>query len=382
VVVALIALVAVPAGSAKSGARVKLSILPLPASSLGPGARSLPLESNSGVVDNHDNSATQLSTTPNRWYLHAPVPTKTGRISGYALDYGDGTSGGSGVTEVRTSVDQYKTSRQAKSMLRFWAKWEANQLVSSTFQGGLTAAVKRVKGAAVGDWGYFAVLVAYHAANVAPLFGFDEQFTEEGRYVADVTVWAGTAAKAKKLGLKLARKLDERVNEAFVGLVHAKPVKLPKTPAPGQAPGGPNLASMALQTTDLTGQVLAPIQNYLSDPFALSFYEVAMSPAGQFSSINQGIAWFQTTNEANFNADIVADHFAATGSPLDLSKIGDGARGALGNGPAGGAAVVVFSKGQLEEFVYLTSTSAIQQSQVESIAQTMANKINAAGLGS
>jgi hypothetical protein len=54
----------------------------------------------------------------------------------------------------------------------------------------------------------------------------------------------------------------------------------------------------------------------------------------------------------------------------------------VGNDSSGGSATVVFASGRLEEFVDLTSTSAIQQSQVTSIAQTLANRINAAGLGS
>jgi hypothetical protein len=384
VVVALIALVVVPGASAKPKPKggVKLSILPLPASSLGPEAKSLPLKSDSGVVSNQDSVATGLPTTPNRLYLHAPVPNKTGRISGYALDYGDGTSGGAGVTELRTSVDEYKTSGEAKSMLNFWGNWETSKLVSSTFQGGLTATVTKEnkQAAAVGGW-YFAVLVAYHAENIAPLFGFDEQFTE-GRYVADVTVWAGSAAKAKKLGVTLAKKLDARITQALAGQLHAKPVKLPASPVAGPAPGGPDLTPLALTTADLSGQAVPLLQNYLGDPFALSFYEVAMSPAGQFSVLNQGIAWFQTANEANFSADVVADQFAPAQSPVDLSGVGDGARGAVGNDSAGGSATVVFASGRLEEFVDITSTSAIQQSDVVGLAQTMANKINAAGLGS
>lgn len=382
VVVALIALIVVPSASAKSKPHVKLSILPLPASSLGSVARSLPLESDSGVVSNDDSFASGLPTTPNRWYVHAPVPQKTGRVSGYALDYGDGTSGGAGVTELRTSVDEFKTSRAAKSMLDFWGKWETNQLLSSNFQGGLTATAKLQKGAGlgVGEW-YFAVLVTYHAANTAPLYGFDEQFTE-GSYVGDATVWAGSAAKAKKLGPALAKKLDARIMQGLAGGLHAKPVKLPANPVAGPAPGGPDLSSLALTTADLSGSSVAVVQNYLGDPFALSFYEVAMSPAGPFNVLNQGIAWFQTANEASFDADVVADHFAPAQSPVDLSGIGDGARGAVGNDSSGGSATVVFASGRLEEFVDLTSTSAIQQSQVTSIAQTLANRINAAGLGS
>jgi hypothetical protein len=48
---ALVAVVVVPAASAQSaGARVRLSVLPLPASSLGSAAKSLPLQRDSGAI--------------------------------------------------------------------------------------------------------------------------------------------------------------------------------------------------------------------------------------------------------------------------------------------------------------------------------------------
>jgi hypothetical protein len=50
----LVAAVAVPSASAKSSARVRLSVLPLPASVIGPDAESLQIQPDSGVVpDTH-----------------------------------------------------------------------------------------------------------------------------------------------------------------------------------------------------------------------------------------------------------------------------------------------------------------------------------------
>ena len=114
VVAALIAVIAVPAASARSaGARVRLSVLPLPASSLGPAAKSLALQGDSGVVGNKSSLASQLPLTPNRQFVTAPRdPRQSGRISGYALDYGHGASGAAGVTEVWTSVDKLQDERR------------------------------------------------------------------------------------------------------------------------------------------------------------------------------------------------------------------------------------------------------------------------------
>jgi hypothetical protein len=339
----------------------------------------LPLQPDSGVVRNKDFQAGSfgLPTTPNRSFGSAPfVPA--GRISGYALDYGHGASGGTGVTEVWTSVDKYKTSVAAKEGLSSWRRWETNLFLASHFRDVFSVTVNKQKVAVLGS-SRFAVLVGYSAANIAPLFGLDEQFTV-GRYEADVTVWAGSAAAAKDLAPRLAQKLERRIKLALAGRLHAKPVKLPPAPKAGPPPGGPDLAPLALNTTDVSGQATISSEDYQPWPFVLSGYALFMSPAGQFGLLEQYISWYPTTNEASFNAAVDISHLGQ--GSLDLSSIGDGARGWLANGSSGGLAVLGFSSGQLADVVVFDSPNAIQTSQVESIAQIVANKINAAGLGS
>jgi hypothetical protein len=377
VVVALILAVVVPAAAAKSGATARLSVLPLPASSLGSAASSLPLEADSGVVSNTSYLANAFPDTPNRSLANTPIePAKLGRVTGYALDYGQGATGGAGVTEVWTGVDEYKTSAHAKSGLGFWRRWDRN-FAGPPNPFSITA--EREKVPAVGGE-RFAVLVSFRAANIAPLFGLDEQFTV-GRYLADVTVWAGTAAAAETLAPRLAKKLEARIRLALAGRLHAKPVELPARPKAGPSPGGPDLAPLALQTSDLSGPAVG-VAKYLSDRLPLSYYNVSMAPAGQFDILVQEIFWWPTANEAAFNADFLLG--LPGQDPLGLSSIGDGARGVLWNSgyPDNGTAQVVFSSGQLEEVLALGATNAIQPSQVQSIAQIVANKINAAGLGS
>lgn len=376
----LIAVVAVPAASARSSARVRLSVLPLPASSLGSAASSLPLQGDSGVVTNKDfQTGFGLPTTPNRWFASPPFdPAKLGRTSGYALDYGHGASGGTGVTEVWTSVDRYKSGAAAKKGLASWRRWETNLFLASHFRGVFSVAVKKQKVAALGS-SRFAVLVGYSGADIAPLFGLDEQFTA-GRYEADVTVWAGSATAARNLAPRLAKKLEARIKLALAGRLHAKPVKLPSPPKAGPPPGGPALAPLALNTTDLSGQATVASEDYQPWPFVLSGYGLFMNPAGQFDLLEQDIAWYATANEASFNVDAQLGPLGQ--GSLDLSSIGDGARGFLSNGSSSGFAVLGFSSGRLAELLVMGSLNAIQPSQAESIAQTVANKINAAGLGS
>jgi hypothetical protein len=380
-VAALLAADLVPTASAKSAGHVKLSVLPLPKSSLGAAAKSLPLQHDSGA----NGGSGLLPVTPNRSFIPTgPSPLfelgRIGRIGGYALDYGLGASGGTGVTEVWTSVDRYKTSAAAKNGLAF-LKRDDRRVTSWNHHEGLAIAVKAENAAPVGSR-RFGFLVSYRGANIAPLFGFDEQFTQGG-YEADVTVWAGRAAAAEKLAPRLASKLEGRIKLALAGRLHAKPVKLPAGRNADPPRGGPDLSSLGLTPTDLGGQA-SDWEHFNGDVavgFALSYYLVVMVLPGPLWGFFQNIEWFATANEASFTADFFAAFFSDAPS-VDLSGVGDRAEGVVANGSSGGNAEVVFSSGRLLELVSLNSSSAIPTSDVQNIAQAVANKLNSAGLGS
>ena len=347
--------------------------MPLPASVIGSAAKSLRLQHDSGVL-----YESGLPVTPNRAYIPVgPGLDQLGWLSGYALDYGIGASGGAGVTEVRTSVDLYTTRAGAKKGLAFWRS--NDRRVTLAAGGGLVITSREEKVAPVGGRPV-AFLVGYSAANIAPLFGVDEQFTE-GRYEADVSVWAGTAAAATSLAPHLAKKLDARIKLALAGRLHAKPVKLPAKQKAEQAPGGPDLAPLVLKPTDVGGgQGNSFLDNYLvgEDAFALSYFKVLIFPnGGPFDAVGQEIEWFATANQASYTADLDTASFG--NYSLDLSGLGDGAKAAWSSDYA----EIYFSSGQLMEFVHMQSqASSIQASNVQTIARTAANYINAAGLGS
>ncbi|MGH3008989.1 MAG: hypothetical protein ACRDLM_06225 [Gaiellaceae bacterium] len=371
-VAALAAAVLVPAASAKP-AKAKLSVLPLPKSALGSAAKPLALDRDSGVVSN-------ASATDNSFSGRANTFTKLGRVSGYGLDYGVGPSGGSGVTEVWTSVDQYKTAAYAKKGLAFWKKDDPQFAKLSA--GGFVIAVKTRKVPAVGS-SHFADLASYSAANITPVWNVDEQFTD-GRYELDVTVWASSAAAATKLAPTVAKKLDARLRQALAGKLRATPVKLPAKQKSGAPAGGPDLSTLALQTSDLSGTATVSAKGYAVNPAALSDYVVIMSPAGPFGDLTQVVDWYPTANQASFTADYftAATLFVSSASPLDLSGVGDGAQGLIENDSTGGFAQVALSSGRLAEFIDIGSQSAVQASDVQNVAQKAASYINNAGLGS
>jgi len=373
--VALLAAAAlVPGAAAASRAYpVKLALVPLPKSAIGAAAQSFPLAHDSGPVSNADAAAHTPDATPRTF-------KKLGRIGGYALEYGNAFTGAVGVGDVRTSIEQYKTPSDARRGLVFWKKEDAalEKLDNPNFS---VTSVSVDLPAPAAKTSHFAYVTSYSAANIAPVSGIDEQIAD-GRYVLDVIVTADTAAAAEALAPTLAKKLDARFRLARKGRLHAKRVSLPKQTA-GAPPGGPDLKPLALRATDLAGQVSVD-RGYVVDPGAISDYSVFMFPAGQFDLLDQEIEWYSTANEASFYTDFAnASTLAQKGTTaLDLSSLGDGAKGSVTENPSISMSQVFFSSGQLAEFVFMGSLDAIDPNDVMSVAQAAASRINAAGLGS
>lgn len=358
--------------SATHAPRVNLALVPLPRSAIGPSAGALALAHNSGVVSNDE----AASSTPDG---SAATFKKLGRVTGYALEYGNAFTGAAGITDVHTGIEQYKTSADAKRGLAFWQKEDSK--LGALDQPGFSVTNVRVKVPAVGQR-RFAYLTSYSAASFAPVSGLREQVLE-GRYVLDVIVSAGDPAAAEALAPKLAKKLDARLRLALKGRLHGRPVRVPKLKA-GPPPDGPDLTTLALQASDLVGKATVD-KEYEIDPAAVSDYSVFMVPAGQFDLLDQEIEWFPVANEASFFADFeYATVLAQRGATaVDLSSLGDGARGAILQTSSLGEGLVVFSLGQLAEFIFMAvDHGTIAASDLTSVAQAAANRINAAGLGS
>jgi hypothetical protein len=371
---AALALVLAPAAaSATHAPRVDLALVPLPKSAIGPAARTFAVAHNSGVISN----AAAASTTPDG----TPATfKKLGRVSGYALEYGNAFTGAAGVTDVHTGIEQYKTAAGAKRGLAFWQREDSK--LGALDQSGFGVENASVKVPAVGQK-RFAYLTSYSASNIAPLSGLREQVLE-GRYVLDVIVSAGSASAARALVPKLAKKLDARLRLALQGRLHGKPVRLPAKQAAGAPAGGPDLSLLALASSDVVGQASLD-KEYVVDPAALSDYSVFMFPAGQFDLLDQEIEWYSTANEASFYADFenAASLAQAHTTALDLSSLGDGAQGSVTARSSLSTGQVFFSSGRLAEFVFMAvDHGTVAGSDVTSVAQAAANKINTAGLGS
>lgn len=367
----LAATVLVPTASASTPHRVKLALVPLPKSALGQAAQAFTIGYTSGPVSN----ATAASHTSD---ATKATLTKLGRVGGYALEYGDAFTGDAGLTDVHTGIEQYRTKADARRGLAFWKKEDA--ALGKLNQPGFSVLNVQVKVPLVGSR-RFAYLTTYGAANIASVSGIDEQFVE-GRYVGEVIATAGTPSIATALAPQLARKLDARLELALKGHLHAKAVHVPMEKA-GPPAGGPDLTKLALRASDLVGKASAD-EKFLADPAALSDYSVLMLPAGPFDVLDQEIEWYPVANEASFYADF--ENAATVAQPhttaLDLSSLGDGAQGSVTAGSSLSTGQVFFSSGRLAEFVFMGSQKSIAPSAVMNVAQTVAARIDSAGLGS
>jgi hypothetical protein len=384
VVAALVGAVLAPAASASTAHRVKLSLVALPKSALGAASRSLALTHDSGVVSNAAAAGKSSSGTPRMF-------NNLGRVSGYDLSYGDPFSGGSGVTQIASGVEQYRTAAAAKKGLAFWRKDDAQ--ITSLEQYGITVALKAVKAPALGTrrfgWG-----TTLTFPNVAPIASVDEQVAD-GKYVLDVSVTAGSVSAASRQAAKLLRSLDQRLQLAQKGRLRAKPVKLLPPLKAGPPTGGPDLATLTLTSSDLTGTVTVGDHTYVVDSEALSAYMLDMNPAGQYNDLSQEIEWHATANEATvitrLEQALVASEFGTligstpTVTPVDVSSVGDSAQGEILQFSLNGQSVYIgmvgLSRGQASDFALFTSASPLQASDVQSVAHAAASHLDAGVTG-
>jgi hypothetical protein len=366
--------------------RVRLPLLPLPRAALGAEGASLQLQwQDSGAVANEDAAAgANGNVTPQRL-------KKLGRVLGYSLDYGDPFTGALGVTEIKTSVDEYKTAADATRGLAFWRKDGAK--ISALAEGNFTLTVKKLKPRRVGQ-AVFSYLISKQAANVSPIYMVDEQ-AREGRYILDVRIGAGGRSAAISLASALARKLDARVRKAVAGHLRGKPVAIPFPPDSGPPPGGPDLSKLVLQPGDVgQTQIQDLLQGYGTAPYAVSDYSMLLSPAGPYDFLTQDLSWYPTAIEAAeiaayssfFGGDIQiigGGGLTFTDTPVDVSSAGDNATaeivavGSSGSGPFFSFAFVTLRKEQLVDSVTLLTENTVDPTGLQSVANAMASRLDA-----
>jgi hypothetical protein len=379
-VVALAGLLLVPLASAASAANVQLALVPLPKSSLGAPARSLPLARDSGAVSNAEAASNASSGVTAKRLSHL------GRVTGYTLDYGAFTDG-AGVHSIQTTVERYRSPADAGKALAFWRREELDN--ASLEKLGVHFSLKRLRPAGIPGphWVYAGTI---SVKGLKPIAGVDADL-QHGQYLLDISVSASSTAAAERLVPGIARRLGQRLGLALAGRLHAKPVKLLPPLKPGPPAHGPKPAALVLKTADL-GSTAKVVQKQYSkpknalDPAALSVYDITMSPAGSFVVLTQEVLVGSSKVETDYFGAIVMSGIAQgfgkvrKVTQVALTGVGDNAQGEFFRVAIGGEtayeSVIVLTHGAYLDFVAATGTSAPTTADVHGLAQAAANRLD------
>ena len=369
-----------PAASARSAAQVKLALVPLPNSALGAAGHALPLAGDSGVISNAKAASNAANNvTPRKL-------KQLGRVTGYTLDYGNEFGDASGIRQIQTEVEQYRTAPEARKGLDFWRREELNNGFVKKLGIDLTVKKLGLSGIPGPHWVYAGT---FAIKSLPPVHGVDAEL-QDGPYLLEVTVSASSTAAAAQLVPGLARAFHQRLQLARAGHLHGTPVALPRPLKPGPPPHGPSPAALVLKKSDL-GSATVIHKGYLSpksalDPNALSVYDLTMAPAGSFALMSQQMIVGGSVLEAQYFgalaiSGVVAGAGAGKTTPVDLSSVGDNAQGLIFQATVSGhkayEAVVMLSHGAYLEFVLAADTSPIVGSSVQSLAQNAAKRLDA-----
>jgi hypothetical protein len=394
--IAVLVALLVPAASASApvhrAANVDLALLPLQKAQLGRAGASLSLTLDSGTVPYYTAGSTsdlQGVGPGTTWDTQ-----KLGNVTGYTLDYGEAFSGCRCVTEIRTSVDRYRSAAIAKKGLAY-RKTGDEHVTRLNAEPGFAVDVHRFVGVPAVGTSRFAYLTEYDAHGVARRVRVVDEWFIEGRYAFQVEIHWGAGRTGITLASKLAQELGLRLHLALAGRLHATAVKIPAPLPPGPPPGGTDLSKLILQQGDLPPAALGGDGSFSWDRFSLSHYQVSYSWGAHralYQRLTQDIQWHATANEAAFWSAYEEGYEIASylsGWPrhrtritsLRLDSIGRGDRATIMwfPGGAGSFAVVGLSRGHVTDLVFVNSNkSALPASDVRALARAMAARLDAA----
>jgi hypothetical protein len=342
----------------------------------------LPLARDSGGVSNAE-AANEANGKVTAAQLKA-----LGRVSGYLLDYGNPFGSSSGVSEIQTEVDRYRTAADARRGLAFWQRDELKG--SALKKLGIDFTVKRLRPSGIPGphWVYAGTA---SIKGLKPIHGVDAAF-QQGQYLLGVSVSAGTASAAAHLVPAVAHRLGQRMRLALAGSLHSSPVKLPPALKPGPPAHGPKPAGLVLTTSDLGGSATVAHAAYSKpkdalDENALSVYDLTMTSQGPFPFASQEVLVGSNELEVRyFSAITVSALSAGFGNkahttPVTLAGVGDNARGELVrvtiNGRTAYEAVVVLSRGSYLDFVVGASATPFTPADVTKLAHLAQKRLDA-----
>lgn len=313
--VAILGAVTLPSlasASARSVSARELALMPLPLAAYGSGVVALPIAQDSGVVTNAEAAGTTNEG------VRAATLAGLGRLTGYTLDYGSKVPGGTGVTEVQTTVEAYRSAAAAAAGLAFWRKDDAD--VTATHTPGLTVSIRPFEPSGAGGPS-FGDVGSVMLKGESPVYGADVGF-RSGALVAQVSITASSPSLPRRLAQTAAGKLRARIKSVLSGAIAGPAVVLPAKPKLGPPRQGPDPAKLALTAAELGGTLSH--QGYELDAGLepLSEYGRTVLLPGDAGLIQEQVTVFRSAAQAQYELTILAD-FAS-------SQQGSGASGGLG----------------------------------------------------
>lgn len=316
--VAIVAAIAMPGAASASGLSVstrELALMPLPLAAYGTGVVSLPIAEDSGVVTNAEAAGTTNEG------VGAGTLDKLGRLTGYTLDYGSKIPGGTGVTEVQTTVEAYKSGAAANAGLAFWRKDDAD--VDSIHTPGLTVTIRRLASSGVGA-SSFGDSGSVIVKGEPPVYGADVGF-RSGTLVAQVSITASSSAIPMSLAQAAAEKLRARIRAVLAGTISGRPVALPAKPKAGPPAHGPNPEALALTAAEVGGTLAHQGYELDSGLEPLSEFGRTVLLPGDAGLIQDQVTVFRSAAQAQYELTILTD-FASSSSAAQSSGVGTSVR--------------------------------------------------------
>jgi hypothetical protein len=245
-----------------------LAPLAVPRSALGHTVAGLQVELLSGETSNA--RAADDSFAPNDT---ASTVTAAGRVSGYTLIYGDvgfdAVRRGKGLIDLGSSVDLFKTERQAAAYERK-SLLDLRRVRGQNIQG---VVVERVSAFAVRGLGPASIgLRVVQRIGHKRIYNTYVDFQVD-RLLCEAIVRRADATPAEGVALAIAHELADRILKYARGSLKAKPVVLPRPLGLSRPlPKSPDLSAMVLRPRDLDPKAIVIGQGYLPDDNAIVAY--------------------------------------------------------------------------------------------------------------
>jgi hypothetical protein len=350
---ALLALaLALGAGRADGAPPSPLAKLVVPRSALGSAAAGLQVDLASGEISNARAAGDSWDPSDTDASL-----TKAGRLTGFRLLYGDpglqALRRGRGLTDIGTSLDYFKTARQAQAYeaksLRDLRRVRGQNVGGTIVERVSTFPVRGLGPAAVG------VRVAQRIGR-ARLHNTYVEF-QVGTLLGEATIWRADATKVDAQAIAIAKVLADRIVRYAAGKLQATAVTLPR-PLGMSRPGpkAPNLESMVLKVGDLEQAAFVVAEGYLPDDNAIGSYfrQFRFQAGSGLQLLRSAVALERSRQEAAgrmlmLRATFTGPEAAATLAGIVFTSATsprlDGVRSSLGVGDESFSVATTFSLG-------------------------------------